>query len=204
MKIVIADDDQIVRRILNATLRTWQHELITLKDGDEAWNFLKGVDAPCLAIVDWIMPGLDGTEVCRRVREQRPDEAIYLILLTAKTDKSHLVEGLAAGANDYIAKPFDEGELYARIRVGLRMLELQQKLADRIEELTQERAKVLELQKLIPICAYCKKIRDDQNYWQGLEHYLLEHAEIRFSHGICPCCMEKVLREIDPHQLAVG
>jgi len=204
MKIVIADDDLIIRRILNATLRTWQHDLITLKDGNEAWNFLSSVAAPCLAILDWIMPGLDGTEVCRRLREQRPDDAIYLILLTAKTDKSNIVTGLAAGANDYIAKPFDEGELYARIRVGVRMLELQQKLADRIDELTQERARVQELQKLLPICAYCKKIRDDQNYWQGLENYFGKHADIRFSHGICPCCMDKVMREIDPHRLAAG
>lgn len=196
MKILIADDDKMTRRLLTLTLNKWEHDLTAVDDGSKAWSFLSSVEAPCLAILDWMMPGLDGQEICRKVREQRPNEAIYLILLTANNEKKDVIAGLDAGANDYVGKPFDEGELYVRVQVGLRMLELQQKLADRIGELTRERAKVKRLQELLPICAYCKKIRDDQNYWRCVECYFLEHADVRFSHGICPPCLEKALAEL--------
>jgi phosphoserine phosphatase RsbU/P len=198
MKILIADDDQLARRLLTYTLGKWERDLITVKDGGEAWSFLSGVEAPCLAVLDWKMPVLDGQEICRKVREERPNEALYLILLTANNEKKDVIAGLRSGANDYVGKPFDEEELYARVQVGLRMLELQQKLADRIGELIREQAKVKQLQHLLPICAYCKRIRDDQNYWKCIECYFMEHADIQFSHGICPPCLEKMLAEFPP------
>ena len=98
------------------------------------------------------MPGVDGLEVCRLVRTCRPDAPVYLLLLTSNAEKSDVVEGLAAGANDYVTKPFDEGELYARIQVGIRMVELQQRLADRINELSNAMDQVRHLQGLLPIC----------------------------------------------------
>jgi PleD family two-component response regulator len=196
MKILIADDDQMTRRLLTFSLSRWQRDLTAVATGDEAWAFLSEVEAPCLAILDWMMPGLDGHEICQLVTEHRRNEAIYLILLTSNNEKKDVVSGLDAGANDYVVKPFDEGELYARIQVGLRMLDLQQRLADRISELTRERAKVKQLQQLLPICAYCKKIRDDQNYWRVVESYFSEHADVQFSHGICPPCLKKALDEL--------
>lgn len=195
MKILIADDDPFVRKLLEVTLREWGHDIVLVGDGLEAAGILATIESPCLAILDWIMPGLDGLSVCRHIRATRPDAPFYLILLTANGEKTDVVAGLAAGANDYVTKPFDEGELYARIQVGLRMLELRQKLADRIEELSQATAKLRQLQGLLPICSYCKSIRNDQNYWQRVEHYICAHADVRFSHGICPDCLKDLLKE---------
>lgn len=203
MKIVIADDDPMPRRLLEQTLVDWGHEVEAASDGLTAWSMLERVDTPCLAILDWVMPGLDGPTICHRVRAENPNEAMYLILLSANAEKEDVIAGLEAGANDYVTKPFHEGELYARIQNGLRMLEMQQKLTDRYAELSQAYAKVRQLQGLLPICAYCKSIRNDQNYWQRVEHYICAHADVKFSHGICPTCLKNVLRETTPEIAAL-
>jgi phosphoserine phosphatase RsbU/P len=202
MKILIADDDPFIRRLLEFTLLGWGHEVIAVADGMQAWRVLERVEPPCLIILDWVMPEIDGLELCRRVRSARAEDALYLILLTSNAEKSDVVAGLAAGANDYVTKPFDDGELYARIQVGLRMLELQRRLADRIEEISQAMVRVRQLQGLLPICAYCKSIRNDQNYWQRVEHYICAHADVKFSHGICPTCLKQVLANATPELVA--
>jgi two-component system cell cycle sensor histidine kinase/response regulator CckA len=128
MKILVAEDERISRRILEATLRGWGHEVVATSDGAQAWAALQLEDAPQLAILDWMMPFMDGVDVCRRVRESAGMKSIYLILLTAKGEINELVAGMAAGANDYIAKPFHPEELRARVQAGIRMVELQQAL----------------------------------------------------------------------------
>jgi response regulator RpfG family c-di-GMP phosphodiesterase len=105
-----------------------------------------------------------------------------------------LVTGLDAGADDYITKPFDFEELRARVRVGVRMVRLQQSLAARVSQLEEALANVRVLQGLLPICLYCKKIRDDQNYWQQVDKYIGDHSQARFSHGVCPDCYERVVK----------
>jgi DNA-binding response OmpR family regulator len=105
-----------------------------------------------------------------------------------------VVAGLQAGGDDYVTKPFDREELHARVKVGLRILQLQMNLADRVRELEEALASVKQLQGLLPICSYCKKIRDDQNYWQQVEGYISEHSGAVFSHGICPECYDKFVR----------
>ena len=147
-------------------------------------------DAPRLAILDWMMPEMDGTEVCRRIRQSQTSAPPYIILLTAKSSKADIVEGLAAGANDYITKPFDREELLARVRVGVTVLKLQQSLAERVTDLEEALAQVRVLQGILPICSYCKQVRDDKNYWQSVERYVSKHSEAKFSHGICPQCYE--------------
>ena len=139
MKILIADDQPINTRILQANLTKWGHEVIATEDGAQAWEVFQQEDAPSLAILDWMMPYIDGVELCRKVRELPQGQLFYIILLTAKTDKNDIVEGLNAGANDYVAKPFDPDELQARIRVGQRVIELQDRLveAERNRVLTQ-------------------------------------------------------------------
>ena len=102
-----------------------------------------------------------------------------------------MVKGLDAGANDYLSKPFHSSELRARIEVGSQMLALQHKLAERVQELENALSEVRELKGMLPICSYCKSIRDDQNYWQDVENYITEHSRLEFSHGICPKCWEK-------------
>jgi DNA-binding response OmpR family regulator len=191
MKILIAEDDLVSRRMLEATLQKWGYEVLAVTDGLAAWQALEGEDPPLLAILDWMMPGMGGVEICRRVREAGHPSPVYLILLTARAGSEDVVQGLEAGANDYVTKPFNREELRARVRVGMRVVELQVKLAERVLELEEALARVKQLQGLLPICSYCKKIRDDRNYWRHVEAYISEHSEAVFSHGICPECFEK-------------
>lgn len=194
MRILIAEDDMVSRRVLETTLEKWGHHVIATRDGNEAFSVLQREDSPALVILDVMMPGMNGIEVCRKIREVPRDVSPYLILLTAKHGTENVVLGLEAGANDYVSKPFDPEELHARVNVGLRMLELEEKLADRVRKLEEALSQVKQLQGMLPICSYCKSIRDDQNYWQRVESYLSEHTDARFSHGICPSCYEKVVQ----------
>ena len=192
MKILIAEDDPVSRRVLEATLVKWGYDVVVTYDGVEALSGLQEEDAPHLAILDWMMPGLDGVEVCRRVRQTARPVPTYIILLTAKSGKEDIVTGIEAGANDYLTKPFNREELRVRVRVGVQMIELQTTLAKRVTELEEALAHVKQLHGILPICSYCKKIRDDQNYWQKVESYITQNSEAQFSHSICPGCYADV------------
>ena len=194
MRILIAEDDAVSRRLLEATLTKWDYEVVVTADGTQALEALKKPDAPSLAVLDWMMPGLDGSEVCRQLRQTIGDRLLYVLLLTAKGSKDDIVQGLTAGADDYVVKPFDRAELKARLDVGQRILRLQTELAARVTELELALSKVKLLQGLLPICCYCKKIRDDQNYWRQVEGYVAEHSEAQFTHAICPSCREKIIK----------
>jgi len=128
MKILIADDESVSRRMLQSMLEKWGYNAIAVEDGDEAWRELKSSDAPRLALLDWMMPGQNGVDICRNLRKQRPEPYTYILLLTARDAKESVVEGLESGADDYLTKPFNPQELKARIRVGLRLLELEDNL----------------------------------------------------------------------------
>jgi sigma-B regulation protein RsbU (phosphoserine phosphatase) len=193
MKVLIAEDDRVSLCVLQATLEKHGHEVVAAADGREAWEVLQRPDAPRLAILDWMMPELDGTEICRRVRALDCPEPPYLILLTARVRKEDVVTGLESGADDYVTKPFDRQELLSRIRVGERVLGLQASLAGRVRDLEVALAHVKHLHGLLPICCYCKKVRDDQNYWHEVERYVADHADVSFSHGICPTCWQDVV-----------
>ena len=119
---------------------------------------------------------------------------MYLILLTSRDSRADVVAGLNAGADDYLVKPFDPDELRARLQVGVRVLRLQERLADRVAELETAVSTVKRLQGLIPICSYCKRIRSEGNDWEQLESYISEHSDAQFSHGICPPCLDAALR----------
>jgi CheY-like chemotaxis protein len=194
MRILLAEDDLVSRRALQLTLQRWGYEVIAVADGDAAWATLQREPTPPLALIDWVMPGMDGIEVCRKARARPHAAPAYLILISAKSATEDVVTGLESGADDYIAKPVDLPELQARLRVGSRLVELQQNLADRVRELGDALHRVKQLQGLLPICAYCKKIRDDKNYWQQVESYISAHTDARFSHSICPECYEKVVK----------
>ena len=128
MKVLIAEDDPISRHLLERLLVQWSYDVVATTDGVEAWYLLQQPDAPRLAILDWMMPDMDGIEICREVRRQIIEPYTYLLLLTAKTQKQDLIEGMQAGADDYITKPFDPDELRVRLRAGRRILELQEHL----------------------------------------------------------------------------
>ncbi len=194
MRVLIAEDDAVSRHLLEATLAKWGYEVVVTVDGLQALEALTRPDAPSLAILDWMMPGLDGSQVCLKARELAGDRLLYMILLTAKGRKEDIVEGLTAGADDYMTKPFDRGELKARINAGERILRLQAELAARVKELELALTNVRLLQGLLPICCYCKKIRDDKNYWQQVDTYVADHSEAQFTHGICPDCRDKIVK----------
>ncbi len=197
MKVLIAEDDSISRRLLQAALVKWGYDVTVTADGRAAWDTLQAPDAPRLLILDWLMPEMDGIEVCRALRKSDALKSAYVILLTSRGSKEDVIRGLEGGADDYVTKPFDHGELRARVQVGARVVSLQQTLAQRVQELEDAMNSVKTLQGLLPICCYCKKIRDDGNYWHRVESYISGHANVRFSHGICPDCSEKLKADLN-------
>jgi DNA-binding response OmpR family regulator len=194
MRILVAEDDPVSRLLLETHIKRWGHEPVTTTDGTAAWEAMQKEDAPSLAILDWMMDGLDGVEVCRRARARTGVQPLYLILLTARSDRQDTVAALNAGADDYVTKPFDAAELKARVAAGVRVVELQAELAARITELEQALAQVDQLHGILPICSYCKKVRNDADSWQQVEAYVSAHSAVRFSHGVCPECLKTVLR----------
>ena len=186
MRILIAEDDPTSRLLLETVLTRKGYEVTAACDGLEAWQYLQDANAPNLAILDWMMPGMDGSEICRRLRAEQRSVQIYVILLTAKSAKDEIVAGLQSGANDYITKPFVREELLARVHVGVQMVTLQQNLADRVKELEDALTMVKQLEGMLPICANCKNIRDDSGGWNRIEDYVSEHTQAVFSHGNLP------------------
>ena len=132
-RVLVAEDEVVSRRLLERALEDWGYEVVVCCDGDEARDRLCQPDPPRLVIMDWMMPGLDGPEVCRTVREQAGGERFYILLLTARMEKEDIVDGLQSGADDYICKPFHRDELQSRVAVGRRIVELQDRLADRVD-----------------------------------------------------------------------
>ena len=193
-RVLVAEDDPVSRRLLEVSLSRWGYEVEVTADGAAALRVLTSAAQPLVAVLDWMMPELDGVEVCRQVRTVPNMAPPYLILLTAKGRPEDTLAGFEAGADDYIVKPFDRDELRARVRVGARMVALREALADRVQELEEALTRVRQLQGLLPMCSYCKKIRNDRNYWQQMEAYLGEHSGARVSHGICPDCYERVVK----------
>lgn len=199
MRILVAEDDPVTSRLVESTLVRLGWDVITASDGTDAWRKLeesKGDKAPELLVLDWMMPGIDGIEMCRRVRTTPGFEFLYVILLTSRSGVEDLALGLMAGANDYITKPFHAVEIEARVRVGERMVKLQRSLSARISELEVALAEVSRLQGLLPICSYCKKIRNEANYWQQVDSYLVSHSDVELTHSICPDCIVKVMAEL--------
>lgn len=190
MKILVADDDAVCRHVLELVLRDFGYDTVPCADGDEAWRILEQPDAPPLAILDWLMPGLNGDEICRRVRARATTTPTYLIILTIKDSRKDLIAGLQSGADDYIPKPFDYEELRVRVQVGERVVKLQQALARQVIELQNALTRVSQLRQIIPICKFCKKVRDDQNFWDEVESYLARHSQAKFCEGVCPDCQE--------------
>jgi phosphoserine phosphatase RsbU/P len=189
VQILVADDDSVSRTLLVRTLELWGHEVDCVVDGLEACGRLIMPGAPTMAVLDWGMPGLEGPDVCRKVRAAALRMQPYLVMLTARYSPDDLAVALEAGADDFLSKPFNRVELMARLHAGVRILNLQRALTDRIQELEESRQREHHLRTLTPICAYCKKIRGDRDDWEPIDQYLAEHG-YRFTHAVCPACLE--------------
>ncbi len=192
MRILIAEDDKTSCNILKALLTKQGYDVVETVDGAQALQEMQKTDAPSLAILDWLMPEMDGPEVVRQIRKVPTDQPPYIIILTVKSEKMDIIAGLDAGADDYLAKPYDPGELYARVNVGRRILTMQAAMAEKVHQLQNTLEHVKMLRGIIPICANCKKIRDDKGYWNQVEVYIRDHSDAEFSHGICPECVQKL------------
>jgi sigma-B regulation protein RsbU (phosphoserine phosphatase) len=180
VKILAVEDDAVARTVLRQALQKLGHEVIEAKDGREAWASMEA--EPVRVIVsDWMMPQLSGLELCRRLRARAGEEYVYFILITANSaDSTNRIEAADAGVDDFLSKPLNVEELWMRLRVAERILQFA----------TQVRL----LEELLPICSYCKKIRDDQNYWQRMESYINERTGSEFSHSVCPDCVVRVVQ----------
>lgn len=188
MKILIAEDEYTTRLMVQVSLENWGYSVISVVDGQEAMGYLEQPDAPDIAILDWEMPELDGVQVCRRVKELERETPIYVILLTARDSQNDILEGFAAGADDYMTKPFNDNELRARVRVAERMVRIQSSLARTVEELRQALDLVEELQATIPICTGCLKIAGEDGLWHSLDDVLKHRSDARFIQLVCPEC----------------
>jgi len=191
MRILAAEDDAVFRRLLKSLLPKWGYDATLCEEGAEAWSVLSQPGGPSLALLDWQMPGMDGTDICARARAEIKDRPLYLVILTSRSEKTDVVQGLTAGADDYLTKPFSPEELRARLKVGERVLQLEEALQARVRELEEALANVKTLQGLLPICSYCKKVRDDRDYWVQVESYVGKRTGAQFSHGVCPDCYAK-------------
>lgn len=190
MKTLMVDDDPSARMALAELLEHAGHEVVTASGGHAAWEALQRSYFP-LVLLDRLMPDLDGVELCRRIRARRQTTYTYVILVTMVGGKEPYLEGMEAGADDYFSKPFDPDELRARFRVAERVLDLQNELAY--------------FREILPICAYCKAIRDEHGAWVPVERYLQDRTPTSISHGICPrCYRSEVKPEIERHRADRG
>ncbi|HTQ32490.1 MAG TPA: response regulator [Opitutaceae bacterium] len=179
MNILTVEDDSVARKILRQLLRKLNHEVIEAADGEEAWLRLQSGGVRVI-VSDWTMPHLDGLELCRRVRGRIGADYVYFILLTGNTASEENQRAAAeAGVDDFLTKPMDPQELWMRLRVAERIL--------------RYATQVRQLEAFLPICSYCKKIRDDKNYWQQIEAYINERTGTDFSHSVCPDCYQRVI-----------
>ncbi|MFL5494135.1 MAG: PleD family two-component system response regulator [Gemmatimonadales bacterium] len=183
LKILIADDDTVARKFLLAGLNRMGHECVVAVDGKQAWEAYQE-SQPSVILADWLMPGLSGLELCRMIRADRRERYTYVILVTALSGKGCYLEGMDAGADDFVTKPFDLDEMGARLRVAQRIINLQ--------------TEIHQLHGLLPTCSYCRRIRDQQDTWSTLESYLAQRTELVLSHSICPeCYHSKIAPEIN-------
>lgn len=196
MSILIAEDDRMSRRLLVTHLKNWGFRVVSACDGEECLAAFESEADISLAILDWMMPGMEGPEVCRRIKQARGRPFVYVMMLTAMTEKDHIVKALSTGADDYLAKPWNPDELEARVRAGLRIVKLESTLRKKIANLQEALDHVEQLCGILPICAWCHKIRDDSDYWQSVEEYFEAYSNTRFTHSICPDCVKGVQSEV--------
>jgi sigma-B regulation protein RsbU (phosphoserine phosphatase) len=178
MRIQIVEDDPIAATLLSASLQALGHTPSLAVTGSDGWDQFR--QAPSRVVIsDWMMPGMDGLELCRRIRGAGGDYTYFILLSNLSASGENLDQAMAAGVDDFLAKPAKVTELKARLHVAERILNYA--------------TQVRQLEEIIPICGYCRKLRDDQNYWSQVEEYIGRQTGSSFSHGVCPDCYDKVI-----------
>jgi DNA-binding response OmpR family regulator len=179
VKILAVEDDPVARAVLHQALLRLGHEVVEARDGVEALAVLEK-EPVRLIVSDWMMPELDGLGLCRAVRNRVNADYVYFILLTSQPSVvDNQREAIEAGVDDFLNKPLNLQEIWMRLRVAERIL--------------RYATEVRQLEAFLPICGYCKKVRDDQNYWQQIESYINERTGTDFSHSVCPDCYQRVV-----------
>lgn len=194
--ILIVDDLPRNLQVLAVLLDKAGYRVSMAMDGAQALAMV-GREPPDLILLDVMMPGLDGLEVCRRLKADDATREIPVIFLTAKAELEDLQEGFKIGAVDYLTKPFRGGELLARVATHVSLRQALVRERELRRSLEESLAQVRTLSGLLPICAKCKKIRDDNGYWNQIETYLSAHAPVDFTHGICPECSREMYPEME-------
>lgn len=178
MKVLIVEDDPIAAAVLEASLTALHYDVALTANGREAWQRFSEERFP-IVLSDWMMPELNGLELCQRIRAQGGEYTYFIMLSNLAVSGGNVELAMEAGVDDFLHKPVNPTELHARLRVARRIMSYV--------------AEVRQLQSIIPICGYCRKMRDDKNYWSQVEEYLGSQTGAVFSHGVCPECYEKVL-----------
>ena len=189
VRVLVAEDHAPARDALKTLLERQGFEVVAVGDGEAARATLESFNPPTIAVLDWMLPGLTGLEVCQAARSNNSTPYTYVIVITGRDATQDVLDAFSAGADDFVRKPCDPDELLARIRSGQRIIALESSLAGRVKELEEALERVRQLKRLLPICMYCKRVRDDSAYWQQIDEYIHIHTGTDFSHGICPQCM---------------
>ncbi len=189
--ILIVDDVPHNLQVLGEILDVAGYEVAAALGGYQALEAVER-ERPDLILLDVMMPGLDGFEVCARLKANEASRDIPVIFLTARVESEAIVRGFEVGAVDYVTKPVNRGELLARVKLHLELVAARRELKARNEALEQALSEIQTLRGIIPICSHCKKIRDDRGSWEQIELYVQQHSEAIFSHGICPSCMKEL------------
>lgn len=178
MRILVADDETVARHLIHASLVALGHDVIVAEDGAEALRRHRQGDIH-MVVSDWLMPGMSGVDLCREIRthEDWASPYTYFVLVTGRRDRASFFEGMSAGADDFLAKPFEPHELQVRVAAGERIVAVRDRLA--------------QLETVVCTCSYCHCVRLDAEAWGSLEAYLERHSRTRFSHGICPDCYRR-------------
>ncbi len=184
--ILVIDDDQKNIQVLAGALDEHGYEHALFLSGRKALHFLD-IEKPDLILLDILMPEMDGFDVCRRIREDKTNQNIPIIFLTAKTEMEDLVQGFELGCVDFIRKPFKIPEMLARVKTHIGY--------------KQALDEIKTLRGVIPICVTCKKVRDDEGLWQRIEQYIEDQSEALFSHGMCPECLDEFYSDLERHGL---
>lgn len=191
MKALVVEDEASSRITMCRMLESFGYVVVSAADGSEALTVFMH-ERPDFVVTDWMMPGMDGITVVKTIRAFAESEYTYIIMVTSREAKDDILEGMQAGVDEFLVKPVDREELRARMRVGRRILTLQETLRQRIREVEEANAHVKTLQGFLPICAYCKNVRNEEHLWEEVEKYISAHeSAVKFSHSICPSCYEQ-------------